>query len=90
MIEETAVNFTRNKMSDHSHTKHSFTSDDFSIEGILRQLDEDTEDLQSSLDGFLKDRAQILKNQKLALAKYEAELAEIDSQNSAISNFNPK
>lgn len=68
----------------------SFSYDDLNIQDILKEIDESSIDLQNSLESFHRDRENILKNQKLALARYEKELLEIDSANSAIGNFNPK
>jgi hypothetical protein len=60
---------------------YSSTADDISIDHLLRQLDQNADEIQSSLDGFVADRELILKNQKLAIAKYEAELLEIEASN---------
>jgi kynureninase len=61
-----------------------------SIETILHELSANCEDLENSLDLFVQNRSQILRNQKLALARYESELLEIEARNANIGDFNPK
>lgn len=64
--------------------------EDASIEGILKNLEENCCDLETSLETFQRDRQYILNSQKSALARYETELLEIESKNAKIEEFNPR
>jgi len=53
---------------------------------IVNQLIKDSEDLTTSLQGFINTRGKIVQSQKLALATYDEEIAAINDSE-ADDNF---